>query len=208
MKYKKKEVKQIIILKSSATWQLVKHLNVLWMNWYSFPHYTQQLQLLVNIHVPFPLCSLWVVMVTEPVVHLSPLSLFQWEWCSPGWASSLPPEWSWSRAALHCCVRPVGASPQTGRLAGRWRAAAGLGGCQIVWGSWGKMATTAGAAPWPSLQTSGGRPAQWAVRPVRVARRLSLEPWILASVQSREAPAWKYCTIQISSDTSALYLSV
>ena len=135
-------------------------------------------------------------------------SLLQWEWCSPGWASSLPPEWSWSRAALHCCVWPVGASPQTGRLAGRWRAAAGLGGCQIVWGSWGKMATTAGAAPWPSLQTSGGRRAQWAVRPVRVARRLSLKPWILASVQSREAPAWKYCRIQISSDTSASYLSV
>ena len=28
----------------------------------------------MNIHVPFPLCSLWVGMLTEPVVHLSPLS--------------------------------------------------------------------------------------------------------------------------------------
>ncbi|KAK0153490.1 Immunoglobulin kappa constant [Merluccius polli] len=51
---------------------------------------------------------------------------------------SLPPQWSRSRAALHCCVRPAGASPRTGRLAGRWGAAACLGGCQIVWGVLGK----------------------------------------------------------------------
>ena len=207
MKYKKREVKQIMNKKSSATWQLVKHWNVLWMNWYEFPHYSQQVQLLMNIHVPFPLCSLWVGMLTEPVVHLSPLS-------SSGSGAAhaeppfLPPQWSRSRAALHCCVRPAGASPRTGRLAGRWGAAACLGGCQIVWGSWGKMDATAGAAPWPSPQTGGGRRAQWSVRPVRVARRLWLKPWILTSVESREAPAWKYCRIHVSSDTSALYFSV
>ena len=206
IKCKKREVKERNIEKSSATWQLLQH-------WSCVMHESvfisnPQCPLWMNVAVPSPVCSLWVLMVTEPVVHVSPLSLFQWEWCSPRWASSLPPECSWSRAVLHCCVWPVGASPQTGSLAGRWGAAAGLGGRQTARGSWGKTAATAGAAPWASLRTSGGRRAPWAVRPVRMAARLSLKAWILASVQSREAPAWKSCRIQTSSDTSALYLSV
>ena len=85
-------------------------------------------------------------MVTEAVVHLSPLSSSG----SGAAQAERPPSLQSGAGAgqrYTAVYWPVGASPQTGRLAGRWRAAAGLGGCQIVWGSWGKMATTAGAAP-------------------------------------------------------------
>ena len=113
------------------------------------------------------------------------VSLLQWVWRVPPWASSPPPQRSCSRAVPHWCVWPAGASPQPGVWTGRWGAPAGPRGCPAAWRSWGRTAATAGAAPWASLQTSGGRRAQWAVRPVWVDRALSLKPWSLTAAQSR-----------------------
>lgn len=133
----------------------------------------------------------------------SPLSLLQWVWCGPPWPSSPPPERSCSRAVPHWCVWPAGASPQPGGWTGRWGAAAAPQGCHTAWRSWGGTATTAGAAPWASLQTSGGRRAQWAVRPVWMDRALSFKPWTLSAAQSRASatlPVWKWCVFFFARD--------
>ena len=126
----------------------------------------------------------------------SPLCLLQWVWRGPPWPSSPPPQRSCSRAVPHWCVWPAGASPQPGGWAGRWGAAAPPQGCHTARRPWGVTATTAGAAPWASLQTSGGRRAQWAVRPVWMDRALSLKAWTLTAAQSRASatrPVWKWC---------------
>lgn len=126
---------------------------------------------------------------------LLPLSLLQRVWCDPPWPSSPPPQRSCSRTVPHWCVWPAGAPPHPGAWAGRWGVAASPQGCHTARRSWGRTATTAGAAPWASLQTSGGRRAQWAVRPVWVDRALSLKPWTLTAAQSRASaslPVWKW----------------
>ncbi len=135
-----------------------------------------------------PLCFL------SPLVP--PLSLLQRAQCVPPWASSPPPERSCSRAVPQWRVWPAGASPHPGGWTGRWGAAAAPQGCHAAWRSWGRTAATAGAAPSTSLQTSGGRRAQWAVRPVWVDRALSLKAWTLPAAQSRASatlPVWKSC---------------
>lgn len=123
--------------------------------------------------------------ILTPLYFLPVSLLIQWVWRLPPWPSSPPPVRSWSRAVPHWCVWPAGASPQAGVWAGRWGATAGPRGCPAAWRSWGVTAATAGAAPWASLQTSGGRRAQWAVRPVWVDRALSLKAWSLTAAQSR-----------------------
>lgn len=127
----------------------------------------------------------------------SPLvSLLQWVCSGPSWPSSPPPQRSSSRAAPLWCVWPAGASPPPGGWTGRWGAAAAPQGCHAARRSRGRTAATAGAAPWASLQSSGGRRTQWAVRPVWMDRALSLKAWTPAAAQSRASatlPVWKPC---------------
>ena len=119
----------------------------------------------------------------------------------PPWQCCPPPLKSCRRSALHrrmphSSVWPTRASPQTGLCPGRWPAAAASvtrrAGAPCCWR---RTASTAGAAPWGSLQSSGRRWALWPVRPNRAPRLQSYRNWGETSVSSTDLTDWDWANI-------------
>ena len=125
----------------------------------------------------------------------------------PPWRCCPPPLRSCCRGRPRSCAWPTRASPQTGVWPGRWTAAAASAGRRAgAPGCWRRTAATAGAAPWGSLQTSGGRWALWPVRPPRAPSLRSQRPWAETSVPSPDWTHWDCFTLLLLS-LCTLFLS-